>query len=245
MSLIDTIVKGEIHFIQVKDVEILALRLDEERKNPSSHESRFLKACCLMYGKCIDKDTKLAFQLFKELLVEGYIAAKYYLACLFLDSNDIDKNPEQAFLLTSQSAETDHIQAIINLAGFYWNGNCIPTNKEIAVHWMKRALEISPDYPIALHQLAIALWSGVGIEMDKERAIKMYLQAAEKKHFPSAKSLSIIAGDYIKGTRGLEKNKEKGGEILFKLIQMRYDFAMHQLYKYGQDGDFPMEMIYS
>jgi TPR repeat protein len=242
MSLLQNLCAGKIPFFAVQDNEILAVRLGEERNNPNSQESRFLKAFCLMFGKCIPKDVKLAFQLFRQLSDEGHVAAKYHIGCLFLNGEGIENNLDQALQFTIQAAESGHFLAIINLSGFYWNGICVPVNKEMAVHWMHRALEVLPNHPIVLYQLALALWSGDGIAMDKERAITLYLQAAERKYSHSAEKLCEIAEDYLNG-HGVEKNKEKGGEILVKLLQMGYDFVAQKLFEFGQAGLIPMEKM--
>jgi len=114
MSLLANLYAGTNYVYSVNDNDFLEARLTSERKDPNSQESLFLKACGLMYGKCIKKDLNLAFQLFKQLSDQGLIAAKYHLGCLLLDGDGIEKNHNQAFMLTTQAAEAGHFMAISN-----------------------------------------------------------------------------------------------------------------------------------
>jgi TPR repeat protein len=105
------------------------------------------------------------------------------------------------------AAENDNVQAQLTLGGMHEHGMGVALNDRRSAYWWQRALD-NGHYGIA-KGLGSMHFSGRGVPLNYERAMELYMIAAEKVNHPHA--IKYIALGYKRGL-GLPQDDAKAQE---------------------------------
>lgn len=120
-----------------------------------------------------------------------------------------------ALLSLTRAAKGGEVQAAYKLALLYDAGDKIPENRELAITYMKQALDAK--MPEAQYVTAVWIERGYFGEADVEKAVALYEQAAGQGHLNAMKSLIVLYGT---GLDGIAANKERQ-EYWIQKLNMR------------------------
>ena len=117
-----------------------------------------------------------------------------------------------ALLSLTRAAKGGEAKAAYKLALLYDAGDKVPENRELAIEYMKKALEA--NMPEAQYVTAVWIERGYFGAVDMEKAVGLYEQAAEQGYQNAMKSLIVLYGT---GLDGIPANKERQAYWIEKL----------------------------
>lgn len=131
----------------------------------------------------------------------GDAASDYEMGARAYDSEDL----VNAMQYLERAASQGHAQAML-LLGYIFDK---AEENETAAAYYRRSAEAGNAG--GAYALGTMYASGDGVERDFEKARSWYQQAADMGHAPALETLGIA---HVEGGLGLEKDAERGGELL-------------------------------
>ena len=123
-----------------------------------------------------------------------------------------DEDYRGALLSLTRAAKGGEAKAAYKLALLYDAGDKVPENRELAIEYMKKAL--NAKMPEAQYVMAVWIERGYFGAVDVEKAVGLYEQAAEQGYQNAMKSLIVLYGT---GLDGIPANKERQAYWIEKL----------------------------
>ena len=188
------------------------------------------------YGKGIEKNTDLSFELFHKAAEQGYAPAQVTLAWMYQNGEEIEKNLQEAFsqYKTEQgfdlaqhlaffwyhrAAEQGLAYAQDNLAWMYQNGQGVKRNLQKARDWSQKAADqgYAPAQSLLAQiekdiNLATAIHS-IELQKNSEEAIKQASEKAIKQYQKAAEQGYAYAqfqlAEMYQNGEGIEKNRQE------------------------------------
>ncbi|POG66388.1 kinase-like domain-containing protein [Rhizophagus irregularis DAOM 181602=DAOM 197198] len=173
----------------ITNVEKLAFVYYEKIANDFYAMGQFKLGFFYYFGKCVEKDLKIASNWHKKAANNGHFLAIFFLGFLYLHGKGVDEDYQKAFELFKKSAEGEHPIGIMMLGYCYSDGIGISIDKKRAVELHQKAANLGED--VAQYKLAVMYEKGDGIEEDMDKAIYWYEQSA-KQGFQKALNRLII-----------------------------------------------------
>ena len=179
----------------------------------------YRKARQAMYGtRTTPPDLHLAVRLMKELADENPLAA-HDLGVLLLKGMGCEADEDEAqrwfqkALAGFQSAATTPKRAAYfqyRVGKMYAMGYSVEQNYLEAARWYERAIQ-HDNYPFAAYALGCLYLRGQGVERDEERALELFLAAAEHEKQPNAYAMYELGKMYHRGI-GAEIDETKADQ---------------------------------
>lgn len=120
-----------------------------------------------------------AYELYDEIS-DSFPVALYNMAVLAKKSDEIDLEPEQIASLLSKAYKKGYSQALAELSYYYFMGVELEWDNN---YWS--VLEGMND-PIALSNIGLAYFKGVGVEQDIKKSVELFKRSLELKETRSA-----------------------------------------------------------
>eukprot|EP00598_Pedospumella_elongata_P004072 CAMPEP_0184968370 /NCGR_PEP_ID=MMETSP1098-20130426/1444_1 /TAXON_ID=89044 /ORGANISM="Spumella elongata, Strain CCAP 955/1" /LENGTH=801 /DNA_ID=CAMNT_0027489973 /DNA_START=207 /DNA_END=2612 /DNA_ORIENTATION=+ len=141
----------------------------------------FVLASLTFYGNCTAQDSSNAIAILSQLALRYHTNAQCALARHFDDSpNRTSGLQELALCLYVKAAGQDHPESLFRLAIYILTQlHRTREDEELAVEYLRHAA--SCGHPAALHHLGECLEHGVGADIDEQKAVWCYEQAAERQ----------------------------------------------------------------
>uniref|UniRef100_T1J233 Uncharacterized protein n=1 Tax=Strigamia maritima TaxID=126957 RepID=T1J233_STRMM len=175
-------------FIKSPDSDVNVKLSMEDFISGGSHWTVW-KGYCYLYGIQVEKNYKLAAELFAEAVNDNNAFALTKLAHMYLLGLGVKKNKKMHFQLLLKAASLPHIQMngqinnhVINAKCFlglaYYKGLGVFPDLEKAFVWFKKATDNGcPNSPFDLGNLYL---KGTGVEKDDEKAVYYWQLAADR-----------------------------------------------------------------
>lgn len=167
----------------------------------------YLEARRAMYGdQASPPDLPLAVRLMRELAEENPLAA-HDLGVLLLkgmgcesDEDEAQRWFQKALSGFQQAASTERRPAYFQyrVGKMHAMGYGTEQDYSQAARWYERAVQYN-SYPFAAYALGCLYLRGQGVERDEERALELFLTAAEHKKQPNAYAMYELGKMYRKG----------------------------------------------
>uniref|UniRef100_T1J234 Uncharacterized protein n=1 Tax=Strigamia maritima TaxID=126957 RepID=T1J234_STRMM len=201
LEKVKAFIKPEINVEQIRTEDFMASDI-ENRIRGGSHWTAW-KGYCYLKGLQVERDYKLAAELFTEAVNDNNIFAMVQLASMYLLGRGVKKDMKMHVQLILKVASLPHIQmnGQINidvvqaelLLGFaYHKGIGWFSDMEKAIMWYKKASEHGCGQ--SLHKLGNLYSKGTGVEKDEEKAVYYWQLAADRGFVEACRTL---AGYYL------------------------------------------------
>jgi TPR repeat protein len=159
-------------------------------------------------GLGIEKDPRLAFQLFEQAAQqEDHPAALHELGQAYLKGTGTEKNVLKAREYLTKAAESGYPYAMLSLAGSYRAQSVADPQPDIALAWYNKA--VNAGVPGALLSIGFMFANGEFGEPDEVKAADYYQQAVDAGVASAAPSLAYA---YVIGA-GVEIDYAKAREL--------------------------------
>ncbi|EXX58389.1 Skt5p [Rhizophagus irregularis DAOM 197198w] len=176
-----------------------------------------------IYGKNIDNDYNLAFQLSEKLAKEEYASGINNLGYCYNNGIGTDLNEQKAFELYQKAADLGNSAGIKNLGQCYFKGIGTAVNKQKAFELFQKAADLENSTGIS--NLGWCYYKGIGTDIDKQMAFELYQKAA---NFGNDTAQYNIAYMYEYGI-GVKKDIDQAIYWYKKSAEQEYQYAKNKL----------------
>lgn len=180
---------------------------------------------------------KKAPKLLKKLAVAGHARSQYILGTLYRHGIGVIENNKQAFRWYAEAANQSYPSAMLSLAESYIEGLGVERNYEKARSILEALLDPDASYEVRVEDfgmlrkakaranyfLGVIYSSGIEVETDIPRAIKLFEKAA---HAGDQDATMYLAITYAEG-KEVEKSIEKAKEY-FELLNLQSSDALRR-----------------
>jgi len=202
-------------------------------------EATYRLGLCYLHSMGVDQDDKKAFCCFEKAVEQNYNEARAYLAECYEDGIGTNQDYVKALVLLTECAMCGHLESQRKLGWYYKHGaNCIEMNHEKAVEFLSMAAEQGDIASISM--LADSYFTGCGVGLDAERAIKLQKEAAEAGLDVAQFSLATY---YMFGENDIEINYSEAVKWLSMAAaqnHMESVFLLAECYFYGYGIDIDL-----
>ena len=129
-------------------------------------------------GEGVVQNKREAVAWFYRAAEQGHAQAQYALGYAFLHGEGVTSDASKAAAWWNEAAAQGHAKAQADLGELYANGYGVEKNMETFWHWIKLAAE--QKEPKALNHAAYTYWEGELVAQDKNKALRLYREAAER-----------------------------------------------------------------
>ena len=133
-------------------------------------------------GKGVEKNLKLAFELYKKAAEMGLDSAQNNLGACYADALGVFEDKDKAFYWYQKAAEQGHALAQANLSHCYTVGNGVAIDDKKSLKWCQKSAAQGNTW--GMMQLAIKYYSGSAVPRDFQKAKELVEQvlAKDKNH---------------------------------------------------------------
>lgn len=124
-----------------------------------------------------DGDYRFAVKEMSSLSENGFANAQYILGRMYNDGIGVLRNTKKAFLLYEQASLKNHTYAQLAIAYMYFYGYYVHKDYNNVVKWSFYAS--NSGSPIALYNLGLLYYFGIGVETDIPRAIEYFKKSSD------------------------------------------------------------------
>lgn len=148
-------------------------------------------------GLGVKQDADIALEWYRRAAEQKHLPSQLSLAHLYelrannTDSPTAEKDAAQAAVWYTHAANAGNERAQTKLGSFYLRGFGVPQSEAEAFRWYKMAAD-NAKYPPAIVSLARIYEQGKTVRIDKERAFRMYEEAANKGYAPAMLELGRV-----------------------------------------------------
>ncbi|GBB83804.1 hypothetical protein RclHR1_10470009 [Rhizophagus clarus] len=144
---------------------------------------------CYRVGIGITKDEQLAFKYYENIANKGYAMGQFKLGWLYKNGINVKKDLKIAAYWYEKAANNGHLGAMNNLGLIYKNGD-ESVNHQKAFELFKKSAEGGLlDGTIMLGRCYNA---GIGVNIDKKKAVELYKKAANLEHEVAQYNLALL-----------------------------------------------------
>ena len=198
MNLDNAIIKANALFTEGRYTD--ALRIYDEGMKAGHTRAIFNYAYCLQYGYGIDPDPQKAFELYTYLRYEEEGDAAYNAGAMLVTGRGVPcdpfhrpDTPDSAFLLPPTPDENGEYADELMDKRF----EIVEADEYEAIRYIRKAARHEGDYVGAAkgnaeYLLAKCAEEGLGRMYDREKAIELYIRAAEDGSYDAFKKLKTL-----------------------------------------------------
>jgi len=158
-------------------------------------ESMFQVAKCYETGKGVKENVYSAINWYEKSFESGFYYANFDLANLYLNGHShIPANKSKAIKLLKAASDKDQPESQYKLSTFYAEGNFLPKNEKLSLKYLQLAAK--NELPIALNNLGIRYYSGIGVPVDIIYAHELIMHAFNLGYTPAKNNLLMIYKKY-------------------------------------------------
>lgn len=158
-------------------------------------------------GNGVEKNEKLAADLYHRAAEKGYAQAQYAIGVCCEEGQGIEKNTKKAVELYQLAAKQDYAPAQYKLGRCYDFGYGVTVDKTKAFEFYQLAAD--QDYALAQGDLGVCYGNGEGVAADRAKAITLYQLAADQGN----ENAQCNLGTCYESGRGVSVNKAKAVEL--------------------------------
>ncbi|GBB84168.1 hypothetical protein RclHR1_01080024 [Rhizophagus clarus] len=149
------------------------------------------------FGKDVDKDYNITFELSKKLAEGGHARGMINLAVCYEKGIGTDIDEQKAFELYQKVADSGNSTGICNLGWCYYNGIGIDVNTNMAFKFFQKAADLGNSDGV--NSLG-SYYYGIGTDISKQMAYELYQMAANLENDLAQYNLALMYenGDGIK-----------------------------------------------
>ena len=153
--------------------------------------SQYMLADLYYFGKEIPKNHTFAAKWFKEAAELGDASAQYYLANMYMNGDGVAIDKVAGLTWLRKSAEQGNAYAQNDLGDIYLGGTDfhIKNYKDAFSLYLSSAEQ---GYLPAIYSLGYMYFYGLGVDADYSKAIKFYIEAANKNYMKAQAELGIL-----------------------------------------------------
>lgn len=152
---------------------------------------------------------KEAFDKYRTLAESGSVTGQVFLGWMYQRGLGVEQDPEAARHWYQKAADTDSPVAQFYLGRLYG----IQKKYRDAIEWLEKSA--SKNYMPAIYRLGRTYDLGEGVNVDKDKAHRLFDQAAKMGHLMAQRQIAIrmIKGHH--GISGIPKGLYKLARVLF------------------------------
>lgn len=197
--------------------------------NNGDTKAQYLLGVAYYDGRIVAKNLTLSQKWFSLAAQNGNLEAEVGLARIC----EANGNYIQAHGIMKKAAKRGCVTAQSNLGITYSRGNpCVKQDYYEAAKWLTKAAK--QGEPEALSNLAILYANGLGVQKDTSKALKLWVQSANKNYAPAQTQLgllyflgNIVKKDYAQAESWLLKALWNGVIIVLPLLGEIYTTGGH------------------
>lgn len=173
-------------------------------------------------GRGVSKDLKKAYEWCAKAAEIGYPASLCALADFYFYGEGVQRDVDKALSLYKQAMEKGNPDAIVKLGMCYFRGDMREGSSVVrsyakAIEYFRAAAE--QKSPMALFNLAACYHDGLGVEIDRTEAAKLFAEAAKLEYIPAVYWLGIcyLNGDVPGAT--MVENRRRAKQCFARVAQ--------------------------
>ena len=199
-------------------------------------EAQYTFGIAYCKGDGVGKDESKAIYWIQKAAEQGHAGAQYALGNMYGAGFGITKDYAKAIYWAQKAAEQGHVEAQYTLGIVYGRGDGVGKDESKAIYWIQKAAD--QNHAIAQDILGDLYYHGFGgVTKDKKQAEEWYRKAAVGLHKlaeqGNAEAQYRLANSYFQGA-GVDKNEDKGMELMQKAASQGYQPAQDVLKKMKQ-----------
>lgn len=151
--------------------------IDEKSEHSLTASKDFNQKLAFALSRLHDGDYRFAVKVLRSLSKIGFANAQYILGRMYEDGIGVLRNTKKAFRLYEQAASKNHTYAQLAIAHMFLYGFHVEKDFNNVVKWSFYAL--NSGSPIAIYNLGMLYYLGIGVKKDTTRAIEYIKTSSE------------------------------------------------------------------
>lgn len=181
------------------------------------------------YGVHVERDERKSLDLYTRAANQGYAPAQYELGKMYLSGEGmLNPDYDAAIVWINEADKNNYESATVTLAECYCDGIGVSADKHKYAELAKK-LSTGSTNARALHLLADVNYNGIGVQMNKEKAIDFHIRAAELGDMKS----QMFLGHLYENGIDVPVNHEKAIQWYKKAAEMNNPYAQYALAQIG------------